>query len=458
MKIRTRLTLQFLLLDGIIMIVASAAIYFLSDNYRREDFYSRIENRAKNTAKLLLEVEEINADLLKRIEKDNPASLPDEKIIILNYERDTLYTSDEEGAIKIDEDVLDRLWRLGRITYRQEPYDVVGLLYAESANRFAVIAAATDAAGLLRLKNLRLILTAVCVTSLFLFAVAGWFYSGRALKPISDVVKRVEEISITSLHLRVDEGNGKDELGRLAKTFNKMLERLETAFMVQKEFIANASHELRTPLSSLNAQIEVLLMKDRSTEEYKKELVSILEDIRSLTELANKLLLIARTASVNPADLTARVRIDDVLWQVQEEMGKYKSDYTININLDESLTDSDQIVVTGDEFLLKTAFNNIIDNACKYSPDKKADLFLSLTGKMVCVEIKDRGMGISSEELNKIFEPFYRGSNVKTVPGHGIGLSLVNQIVKSHNGKLEIFSVPGEGTTVKVFLPVAENQ
>ena len=455
MKIRTRLTLQFLLIGGVIMISASVAIYYLSENYLREDFYNRLENKARNTAKLFLEVEEINADLLKRIEKDNPANLPNEKIIILNYDKDTLFTSDEEGEIKITEDVIEKLWRLGRITYRQDPFEVVGLLYAESANRFVVIAAATDTARMLRLKNLRLILTAVCLASLLVFFIAGWFYSHRALKPISDVVKQVEEISITSLNLRLNEGNGTDELAQLAKTFNKMLERIETSFMVQKSFISNASHELRTPLTSLNGQIEVLLMKDRSTEEYKKALASILEDIKSLSELANRLLLIARTASLSPADFNAKVRIDEILWQIQDEMIKLHNDYIININLDETVTETEQMAIAGDESLLKTAFVNVIDNACKYSGNKRVDISLNYSNESVFLTFEDKGIGIPQDELNKIYEPFFRGSNVKLVSGHGIGLALVNQIIKAHNGTLKFFSVPGKGTTVTITLPIA---
>ncbi|HCI55424.1 MAG TPA: HAMP domain-containing sensor histidine kinase [Bacteroidales bacterium] len=455
MQIRTRLTLQFLLIGGIIMITASVAIYYLSENYLREDFYNRLENKARNTAKLLLEVEEINADLLKRIEKDNPANLPNEKIIILNYDKDTLYTSDEEGEIKITEDVLERLWTLGRITYRQDPFEVVGLLYAESTNRFAVLAAAIDTTRMLRLKNLRITLIAVCLISLLVFFIAGWFYSHRALKPISDVVKRVEEISITSLNLRLNEGNGTDELARLAKTFNKMLERIETSFMVQKSFIANASHELRTPLTSLNGQIEVLLMKDRSTEEYKKALASILEDIKSLSELANRLLLIARTSSINPADLNAKVRIDEILWQVQDEMKKLHNDYIININLDETVTEIEQMAVAGDESLLKTAFVNVIDNACKYSGDKRVYISLNSSNESIALTFEDNGIGIPQDELNKIYEPFFRGSNVKFASGHGIGLPLTNQIIKAHKGTLKISSIPGKGTTVTIILPVA---
>ena len=151
----------------------------------------------------------------------------------------------------------------------------------------------------------------------------GWFFSGRALKPISDVVKKVEDISITSLNLRVFEGNGTDEIGRLANTFNKMLERLETSFAMQKTFIANASHELRTPLTSINGQLEVLMMKDRSTMEYKSALGSVLDDIRSLIDLSNRLLLIARTSGEGPVNINKKLRIDEILWQAQEEILRF---------------------------------------------------------------------------------------------------------------------------------------
>ncbi|HPC98217.1 MAG TPA: HAMP domain-containing sensor histidine kinase [Bacteroidales bacterium] len=455
MQIRTRLTLQFLLFGGAIFIIASAAIYFLSERYLREDFFSRLESRARNTAKLLIEVEEINADLLKRIEKDSPANLPDEKTIILNYEKDTLYTSDESGEIKITDDVLQRLYRLGKITYIQEPYRVVGLLYAESANRFAVISAATDNAGVLRLRNLRLILISVCLSSLLVLFLVGWIYSGRALKPISDVVRRVEEITITSLNLRLDEGNGADELARLAKTFNNMLSRLEKSFAVQKDFIANASHELRTPLTSIYGQIEVLLMKDRSTEEYKKELVSVLDDIKSLSDLANRLLLMARTASPDPSTLNNKVRLDEILWQVQEDMGKFKKDYHVNIKIDEEIGESEQMQVAGDESLLRTAIMNLADNACKYSGNKEVNISLFVEKGFVKLVISDKGIGIPDDELNKIKEPFFRGSNAKSVPGHGIGLALVNQIVLSHKGRMEINSRAGSGTDITLFFPVS---
>jgi signal transduction histidine kinase len=453
MQIRTRLTLQFLLIGGIIMIIASAAIYFSSASFRMEDFYNRLRDKAMGTANLLFNADGVDANSILRIENNIPVFMQNEKIIILNFNNDTVYNSDENSDIKIRNNVIERVRQGYDVSYKQDTYNILVTLYFTKYDRFVVIAAATDDVGSLHLEKLKIILIIVCLISLLLFFIAGWFYSGRALKPISDVVKKVDDISITSLNLRVFEGNGTDEIGRLAKTFNKMLERLETSFSMQKNFIANASHELRTPLTSINGQLEVLMMKDRSTLEYKAALGSVLDDIRSLIDLSNRLLLIARTSAEGPVNFNNKIRIDEILWQIQEEITRFNKEYHINISIDNSLTDSDQMIVVGDESLLKVAVSNIIDNACKYSPDHSVDIRFRHIENFIEVIFEDGGIGISEEDMHKVFEPFYRGTNAHSISGSGVGLPLVNQIIKNHNGSVKLSSQIGKGTVVTVLLP-----
>jgi len=435
------------------MLIASIAIYYFSANFRRNDFYNLLRSRAVSVAKLVLDSYEYNANLILRSGTGYPAKLPDEKFIILNYHNDTLFTSDRYWELKEMDAIVGQVKSNKEVFGKQDEYEVLGTSHTTGAYPFVVIGAAIDKDGLLHLKKLRIILVAVCLISLISFFIAGWFYSGRALKPISDVVKKVEEISITSLNLRVPEGNGVDEIGRLARTFNRMLERMETSFAMQKNFIANASHELRTPLTSINGQLEVLMMKDRSTDEYKSALGSVLEDIKSLIDLSNRLLLIARTSAEGPANYSNKIRIDEILWQTREEMKRFHASYHINISLDNSLTDSEQMIVAGDEHLLKTAVTNIIENACKYSHDHTVDIKFRRADKWVEMVFDDRGIGISEEDIKKIFEPFYRGTNAISIPGIGIGLSLVNQIVKNHNGTINISSKVGKGTRITLLIP-----
>ena len=454
MQIRTRLTLQFLLLGGLIMIIASLAIYYSSAGFRKDDFSTLLRNKARNTAKLLLDSKEIDANRVMLIERDNPVKFQDEKIIILNFLNDVIYSSDEKGEIVITNEILEKI-RLGlKVEYRQEPYDVIGTLVLSRFDRFVVISAAVDSQGFLYLRKLRTILIVVSLISLLIIFAAGWFYSARALKPISEVIKNVEDISITSLNLRVPEGNGTDEIGKLARTFNRMLERLEESFAMQKDFIANASHELRTPLTSINGQLEVLMMKDRSADDYRTALASVLEDIKSLINLSNRLLLIARTSAESPVNMYKKVRIDEILWQAREEIMRFNTGYRINISIDNSLTDSDQMLILGDESLLKTAATNIIDNACKYSQDKSVNIKFEPGEKWIAIAFEDRGIGISEDDQKKIFEPFYRGTNAMSVHGTGIGLALVNRIVRNHNGSIHISSKVGKGTRVILTFPI----
>ena len=456
MQIRTRLTLQFLFIGAMIMILASLSIYYFSSKYREQAFSDRLKTKAKLISDLLLQSKFIGAERLEQLEKRNPLKLHNEKIIILTSLDDTLYTTDYNNEILIRYDILQNIRSGRQLFYRQGEYEVLGSLnHLGSDNRFVVIAAAVDKEGLRHLMQLRFILIVVCLISVFIFIISGWIYSGQALKPISGVINQVNDISITSLNMRVSEGNGHDEIGMLARTFNKMLERLEKSFAMQKDFIANASHELRTPLTSINGQLDVLLMKDRTNDEYKEAVSSVLDDTRSLIDNSNRLLLIARTSSEGPVNVSTHLRIDEVIWQARDEVLRFNKGYHVHISLDDSLSDPNDMQVVGDESLLKVAFMNLIENACKYSNDHSVKVNLLKSDEQIALLFIDKGIGIPDEDIKKIFEPFYRARNAKSIIGSGIGLPLVKQIISNHNGIIEVSSTVGKGTQFTVFLPVS---
>lgn len=447
MNIRNKLTLLFIVIVAVIITLASFSIYYSSADYRQDDFYNRLMNKAISTARLLLEVEEVNASLLRRIERDNPLSLPNEKIIIYNFKNEVLFSTDEQFEISIDETLLDQIRLEDQVRFKQGAYEILGFLFSGPYDRFVVVTGAVDIYGVKKLQNLRLILIIVFCASIIVVSIAGYIYAGRALKPISRVVSKVNDISISSLNLRVDEGNGKDEIARLAHTFNEMLNRLESAFKTQKNFIANASHELRTPLTAITGQLEVLMMKERTREEYIKSVSSILDDIRNLNSIANKLLLLAQTSNHEHDSVFTKLRVDELLWQVREELLKHHASYKVEISLSEDLDDK-QLTIDGDEQLIKTALANIIENACKYSDDHMVKCHLSKMGYKLQLSFADNGIGISPEDLKIITEPFQRGKNAIKTSGHGIGLSLVDAILKMHNATFEIKSELNKGTEV----------
>lgn len=453
MKIRQKLTLQFFLLASVILVLFSLTVYVASAKYRRDDFYQRLESRAFSTARLLIEVDEIDTDLLNKIEEDNPVSLPDEKIIIFNYKNEIVYSTDTRNVILYDDDLLTRIRTSGQIKTQSGRYELMGILFPEEFNRFVVLSAARDIYGYDKMKNLRMILILLTGIFLLLFYPAGWLFAARSLSPISRVVDRVEEISIASLDLRVDEGNGKDELAHLAHTFNRMLERLQTAFEMQKDFISNASHELRTPLTAIRGQLEVLHMKDRTEKEYRESTAAVLDDIIKLNRLLDRLLLMAHASSEGAREGFSEVRIDEILWQAREELLRHEKEYRVTIALDENITDIDNLTLRGDEQLLLSAVTNIMDNGCKYSPDSFVRVFLTHDEKNISVSFTDNGPGIADDEIERIFESFYRSKSTSAVKGHGIGLSLARKIIDIHNGKITVASRHGEGTTITIAFP-----
>lgn len=454
MNIRTRLTLRFLLLVSLVFIGASIFIYGFMADYRKDSFYTRLLNKANGTAKLLIEVDEIDASLLRKIERDNPTSLPNEKITVYDHENNQVFSTDERNILTPDAGILETIRQKGEIRYTMGEYEVAGASFKMGDETYVVIAGAVDIFGKKRMQYLHTTLLIVNAMTFVMFFIAGWVFSGQALAPIQSVINQVDKITLNKLNLRVDEGNGTDEIARLAKTFNRMLERLELAFKIEKNFIANASHELRTPLTSITGQLEVDLLKERSREEYKATLQSVLEEMKDLNEISDRLLLLAQTSSERGKLNFAPVRIDEVIWQCKSELKKIHPDYKIHVKLNDDLEDDNKLTVNGNEYLLRTALTNLADNGCKYSDTHEVVINIHSNGNgKVVVEFHDKGIGISAGDLNQIFEPFYRGKNALKYKGHGIGLSLVKRTVILHNGEVNVTSSETQGTTFTVSLP-----
>jgi len=452
MEIRKKLTYLFVGIVALILLFSSLAIYYFSADHREEDFYNRLHNKGRNTAKLLLEVEEVDAALLQKIEAGSPQSLHEEKLVIYNYKDEILYSSDDFAELTITSEILDRIRLEDEIRYIDKGHEVLGFMFLDTYDRFVVIAAAKDVFGFRKISNLRLILIIVFAGGVVIATLLGWVYAGRALNPISKVVSEVEQISIANLDRRIDEGNSQDEIARLASTFNKMLSRLEKAFTMQKNFIANASHELRTPLTAITGQLEVMLMQERTSDEYRQTMVSVFEDIKNLNTTSNRLLLLAQASSEIARKDIKPVRIDEVAWLARTEVLKRDSKYNIDIVPDEGLDDAAKLTVSGNEQLLKTAITNLLDNGCKYSDNHHVRLDISFAQNQVILKFSDQGIGIPTEDIKRIFEPFHRASNAITYKGHGIGLSLVARIAELHEGVISVESEPEKGTVFTFIL------
>lgn len=450
MQIRTRLTLQFVAIVASIQLLASLAIYFNSADYRQTRFYQQLKAAAMNRTVLLMEVEGMEPERLQELRALGAAELNDEHIFIYNFKNELLYCTSDTG-LNVTNAMLDQVRLNKEQRFEQGPFEMAGLLFADRYNRLVVICAARDEAGFIQLQYLRRVLIFVFFLSLVLLLVLAWIYAGQALRPITAIMQKVSAITFVNLHERLEDSGSQDELTRLAATFNSMLDRIETSLAMQRNFVANASHELRTPLTAMQGQLEVLLLKNRGEAEYRQSVQSVLDDIRNLTSMANRLLMLAQADSGYAARLFSPVSLVDILWHSQAAIQARHPNALIHITLDDKLEDAEALLIEGNEQLLATVFQNLIENGIKFSERHEVFVQIRPSERGVYVQVRDEGIGIPEQELEQIFQPFFRSSNAIEIGGHGIGLSLVERIMRLHGGSVEVKSKIGKGTTFNVF-------
>lgn len=450
MQIRSRLTIQFTLLVITIVLISFFSVYYFSLQLVEREFNKRLREKAVTTAVLLIKVDQIDSALLKVIEGAKRDNMYRENIAVLDSADRMIYVNNENFELQIDPPLFARVRAEREVHFHQGEFNVVGFLFQDKNNSYVVVAGAVNREGVQRLADLRILLITLFVVVMLLVAMVGWFYSGRALRPIQKVMNQVQEISPLDLSKRLQDAQQPDEIGKLITIFNGMLSRIESAFSLQRTFVANVSHELKNPLTKVTSQLEVTLLKDRDQEEYKKLIESVLEDIRELNQLSNSLLELARLSRDEGSFTMTRVRLDEIFWEVRENVLQTDPTYQILFEIEKMPEDETGLYVNGNTHLLKTAIRNVIENACKFSPERKAWVSLHCDHNILSLHIRDNGPGIAEEDLGRVFQPFYRADATSKTKGYGIGLSLSQRIISMHKGSLTVESKVGEGTLVKI--------
>ncbi len=298
-----------------------------------------------------------------------------------------------------------------------------------------------------------LAMAALLPIGLLLAGSGGLLLARRALKPVDRMAEAAHRISAEHLDERVEETGAGDELDRLAKTLNQMLSRLDAAFSQVRRFSADASHELQTPLTILKGELEVALRLPRTSEEYQDTLRSALEEVNRIAHLVEGLLLLHRAeVGVLRIDRQA-VDLGQLLQEVYAQLKVVADSHSIEVRL--GATES--ISIQGDQELLRRLLLNLGDNAIKYTQPKGSVTFsLQREGKWASISVSDTGIGIPGDEQERIFQPFYRTAEARSLAegGTGLGLSLARSIAMAHGGTIQAQSAPGQGSTFRVLIPI----
>ena len=291
------------------------------------------------------------------------------------------------------------------------------------------------------LHRIRLYLILIAAGGIAAAAALGLVVARAALAPVRRLTSATETVRATGdLSERIDDG-GRDELGRLASSFNSMLAALEESTRAQRQLVADASHELRTPLTSLRTNIEVLAAaRELPADERRRLLQDVVEQLGEMTTLIAELVELARGDV--PTAQAEDVRLDLVTADAVQRAQRNRPGVFFRTDLEESL-------VRGMPATLERAIGNLLDNAAKWSPPN-GEVEVAVRGGEVTV--RDHGPGIADEDLPYVFDRFYRASSARGLPGSGLGLAIVRQVAEAHGGTVTAERAEGGGTLMRLRL------
>ena len=447
--------LLFTLLVTAIISLLTGSVYYFARLERVQVFEKRLKARATYNMQLYSELGDSAFRFLRRMDTVSSAGMvASRSIAIYTDDGKALYRFDIPGTreLTLSPEQLKDVKRLGEIYFTFGNLEVVAVHRETNKRDFIMVVAGHDDDGLERVETLNKILVISLVLGVFLTALVSLLFARQLLRPITQIIREVKDISSYDLSQRIRAGTGQDEMSQLGNTFNDLLGRLQESFAIQRRFISNASHELSTPLTSVSSQVEVVLQKDRSADEYKQVLSSVREDVQQMRQLTKSLLEIAKTGSQGGIELN-EVRVDEVLLKVMADVKKLNNDYKVELDFGEFPEDEKDCVVFGNIELLYIAIKNIVENGCKYSPDKRSVVDLTFANHKVFVQVANRGDAIAASEIQQIFQPFYRGSGTGNSRGFGLGLALAQRIIALHKGFIAVQSDTDNGTRFKVELP-----
>lgn len=455
MKIVDRQPLRASLIVSILFGAFSIVIYNFYADFRQKEFLKILKQNAISRERLLADSASLSPEILEHIEINSEFRMKGERTGIYDTTGKAIYVSLSEKQLAPS--LLSRVLRRKEVAIDSLDIDRILFLYEipETHQKIILSATAIDDFGYAKQERLRDLLIVGTFIAIIVIILMMRFFVKRDVKPIGQIADRMEQITAHDSNKRLPEANLHDEVGQMARTFNDLLDRLEFAYTQQRNFVSYVTHELRTPLTIMQGQAEVALMKERTNEEYQQALESVKAEVQDMIKLVNELLeLVRANADAHLVDLR-QVRVDDLLWQARGQLMQKKPQFEINVSFEEVL-DSEDITVMGNGALLKMAFMNLMENACKYSTEPVCQVMIHARKKELEIRFVDQGAGISEEDLEHIFEPFYRSVNTHEVSGHGIGLPLTKRIIEIHRGKISIESEVGRGSTIIIILPAID--
>jgi heavy metal sensor kinase len=454
--IRARLTLWYLAILAVTLVAFSAFLYVSLTHVLR----------ATHEQDLLLESAEVAADLEQSKAPGRLTDLPsvpqsDAAVSVFDASGERMLGANVDDPPKVPDSVLTAAAR-GELSYQRLPkagggkWGVLTVPVKEDGQVVAVISLARpqDSVDANLAAFGKTLLVAIPLTLLLALA-GGLFLAQRALNPIDRVTREAERFGTGDLSLRFNLDGPPDEVVRLAATFDRMLARIEQAFLRERQFTADASHELRTPLALLLSRTDLALERPREAGEYRETLAQIRQDLAGLNRLLNELLLLARAEAGREQLTLESLSLGDLAADVVGAMQPLAESRGVRL----SCAARTRSAIAGDQMKLTQLLINLVDNAVKFTPAGGAvTVHARRRGGWAEIQVTDSGSGIPPADLPHVFERFYRVDKARSPAegGSGLGLTISQWIAQAHGGGISATSRLGEGSTFVVRLPIKE--
>jgi signal transduction histidine kinase len=433
-----------------VLLSLAASVYFFSRHHAREYFFTRLKVRASITAESHYHVNHTNGTIVREIRERHLQLLPQEQHFFFET-NDHTSTEIQKKLPVIPGTFVADLTKNKSATFYDGFWHYAGIIYP--ANGHIVIASAYDESAEDQITFLRnLLIFGLLISSAIVF-VLGRVFAYRIIHPISAIIEKVHDITSRNLSERLPKGTQKDEVADIADTFNSMLDRLETTFELQKNFISNASHELQTPLTAILGEAEVILQTKRKCEDYENTLKVIYKEAKRLDEITTSLLRLSQISYDGRKQKIEPILMDELIMSIKINLDKRIPSNKVKILVQPVEEYPEIFTLVCVRVWMELALTNIIQNSIKYSDNKEVLVTLSVSEQDFFIHISDYGIGIPEKDIEHIFEPFFRGSNTSNYTGYGIGLPLAERIIRLHGGKFHVHSKANVGTKVTLQFP-----
>jgi hypothetical protein len=453
-SLKLKLTLLFVLIFTSMLSALSYYLYLEFSKIQSEEFDTTLYNYAIDVAESL-DIDnygevEFDPSIIKLNEKILPFALGTSYISVLDINGKIIARSSNttfDHFPPFNEIKLTRVLKKGAsydiMTFQGVPHRIIYyLLPVLKIDSPLILQISVPMTTYLKLnKNLiRFFVTSIPLIML-LSSFIGYFFVGRVLRPMLDIINKTKKIEVSSLTERVPVPETKDEIWQLADTINHLLGRLHESFESQERFIQDASHQLKTPLAIIKGELEVFRASGSSEKEMGPFLESLIQEVNFLVKLTNDLLILAGSDSGAPAMPLAKWRLDEIVLTQTSRLSKFAMRKNISIQIDfdsfENATE-EMLSIYCDPDLLGVLFYNLIENAIKYSPENSQIKIQGLNNEdSLMIVISDEGVGLEKDKIEKIFDRFFRiEGTAKRAAGSGLGLAICKVVADSLKAQL----------------------